>query len=333
MSQCLIDYLRHSDCVFWPIETVYFGQNSCPSSAVVIASSAKQLTRTIWSQSFLDQRFAVESETYILDFTYPTFTMPQSLADYDSQYLSSNQRNGISFLPKPKQNRMQQHQQQFLDQSPNNTQVSRYSPDLFHGSRGHRHQESSSSYATSTASSRSSTATSMSSHPASGHISVREATLKAQEIRPTSDVAEWAHQMHIAQGRSYWWCQGCFPKELAEPLHIPKAVEKVVTGRRVRINEPSHCYDIWCQLWASKQSELNPLSLRLCVYFYLSLYRRVLWLHYVMVGCFQQGVGRCIILEFYKEWYKSGFTGDSWLGDPLTITQKLSYSDCQSLSF
>ena len=112
----------------------------------------------------------------------------------------------------------------------------------------HRRHESSASATTSAATSRSSTATSTASHPSHGPISVREASLKAQEIRPTADVAEWAHQMHLTQGRSYWWCQGCFPREVVEPLHIPKAVEKAMTGRRVRINEPSHCYGICFQV-------------------------------------------------------------------------------------
>ena len=165
--------------------------------------------------------------------------MPQSFADYDSEYLSAR-RKGLSCLPTSNTGR--RHQQQ-----PSASTTIRLSP-LHHevsqrGETYHR-DESSSSAVTSAATSRSSTATSMSSHPGQGHTSVKEASLKAQEIQPTSEIALWAHQTHVTQGRSYWWCQGCFPPEVAQPLHIPKAVEKVVTGRRVRINEPSHCYDI-----------------------------------------------------------------------------------------
>jgi len=169
--------------------------------------------------------------------------MPQSFADYDSQYLSStSRRKGLSFLSVPKSSRQSYHQHDQISSaplrpSPLNTQAASHS-------QKHRQYESSASASTSAATSRSSTATSATSHPSHGPISSREASLKAQEIRPTADVAEWAHQMHLTQRRSYWWCQGCFPKECAEPLHIPKAVEKAMTGRRVRMNEPSHCYDI-----------------------------------------------------------------------------------------
>lgn len=168
--------------------------------------------------------------------------MPQSLADYDSQYLSSSsRRKGISFLPTSKSSRQSRHQQ--YQHSAASVHPLSHS-EVVNPQQRHRRHESSASTVTSAATSRSSTSTSTTSHPSQGPISIREATLKAQDIRPTSDVAEWAHQMHITQGRSYWWCQGCFPREIVEPLHIPKAVEKVMTGRRVRINEPSHCYDI-----------------------------------------------------------------------------------------
>lgn len=169
--------------------------------------------------------------------------MPQSLADFDSQYLSSSHRKGIKFLPTPKTIFTRDHHRTHHTSTP--AHPSPLNQELLGQSKHqhHRHESSMSSTA-STATSRSSTATSMSSHHTNGPISAKEATLKAQEFNLNSDVAEWAHQMHITQGRSYWWCQACFPKELVEPLHIPKAVEKVVTGRRVRINEPTHCYDI-----------------------------------------------------------------------------------------
>lgn len=165
--------------------------------------------------------------------------MPQSFSDYDSQYLSSNQRRGLSFLPTSKMFKSSKQQQSHMS-------ASRPSPlhhEIAHSSdsQSPRHRESSSSNATTSApTSRSSTTSSLASHPANGNLTVKEAMLRAQEIHPTSDVAQWAHQMHLTQGRSYWWCQGCFPPEVAEPLTIPKAM----TGRRVRINEPSHCYDI-----------------------------------------------------------------------------------------
>lgn len=165
----------------------------------------------------------------------------QSLADYDSQYLSTRRQRGINFLPTSRTNR--QRQQRRL-QTSQPVHPSPLSQEVVNTVRGHHRHESSSSTTSSAATSRSSTSTSMTSHSTHGPISVKEASLKAQEIRPTSDIAEWAHQAHIRQGRSYWWCQGCFPKEVIEPLQIPKAVEKVVTGRRVRITEPSHCYDI-----------------------------------------------------------------------------------------
>ena len=164
--------------------------------------------------------------------------MPQSFAEFESQYLSSGRRKAISFLPTSRSQK-ERHQQTAAPTTPSPLHHEVHDNHHHHDRKG-----SSTSATTSAATSRSSTATSMSSHPAHGPISVREASLKAQEIRPTSDVAEWAHQMHMTQGRSYWWCQGCFPPEVAEPLHIPKAVEKAMVGRRVRINEPSHCYGI-----------------------------------------------------------------------------------------
>lgn len=166
--------------------------------------------------------------------------MPQSFADYDSQYHNTRQKH-ISFLPTSKSQQQQSRHRHHTSSS------SLLSQEIFnhnHDHDQHHRKDSTHSTSTSAATSRSSTATSMVSHHNHGGISIKEASLKAQEIKPTSDVAEWAHQMHIRQRRSYWWCQGCFPKEVAEPLHIPKAVERAVTGRRVRINEPSHCYDI-----------------------------------------------------------------------------------------
>lgn len=162
--------------------------------------------------------------------------MPQSFADYDSQYLSSRQKH-ISFLPTPKPSARQPHHQH------NNSYTS---PLQYEVESNHYRKESSNSAATSAATSRSSTATSGHSnysHDTMGGHTVREANMKAREITPTSDIALWAHQMHIKQKQSHWWCQGCFPKEVAEPMPIPKAHN--YTGRRVRItNEPTHCYDI-----------------------------------------------------------------------------------------
>lgn len=157
--------------------------------------------------------------------------MSQSLADYDSQYLSARQKH-ISFLPSSQSGRRQK------PHSPNSAYTS---PLQYEVKANHNRKDSSHSAATSAATSRSSTATSgHSTYDTMGGHTVREANMKAREIEPTSDIALWAHQMHIKQGQSHWWCQGCFPKEVAEPLQIPKAH----TGRRVRINEPTHCYDI-----------------------------------------------------------------------------------------
>lgn len=157
--------------------------------------------------------------------------MSQSLADYDSQYLSSRQKH-ITFLPTSQTGQRQRHHQHHNP----------YTSPLQHEVLANHHRkESSHSATTSAATSRSSTATSgHSTYDPMGGNTVREANMKAREIEPTSDVALWAHQMHIKQGQSHWWCQGCFPKEVADPLPIPKAH----TGRRVRINEPTHCYDI-----------------------------------------------------------------------------------------
>jgi len=169
--------------------------------------------------------------------------MPQSFADYDNQYLSpSSRRKGINFLPISKSARQSRHQHDPISSAP--IRPSPLHNEVATHSQKHRRHESSASANTSAATSRSSTATSTASHPSHGAISIREASLKAQEIRPTADVAEWAHQMHLTQGRSYWWCQGCFPREVIEPSQIPQAVEKAMTGRRVRFNEPSHCYDV-----------------------------------------------------------------------------------------
>lgn len=170
------------------------------------------------------------------------FTMPPSLAEYDSEF-SSGRRKGINFLPTSKTQKMQQQQQRQFHHNHHHS-VTPFSPsplgqevDSVHSHR----KESSTSANSSAPASRSTTATStMSTNP----MSVKEFSLRASEIQPTADIANWAHQTHIKQGRSYSWCQGCFPPEVAEPLNIPKAVEKVMTGRRVRINEASHAYDI-----------------------------------------------------------------------------------------
>lgn len=162
--------------------------------------------------------------------------MPQSFADYDSQYHHTRQKH-IHYLPTSQY----QHQLFPLHHRTSPAQES------FHDRHNHdqcHQRDDAHSASTSTATSRSTSANSIQPTHQPGVISIREASLKAQEIRPTSDVAEWAHQVHIRQAKSYWWCQGCNRKEVSEPLHIPKAVEKIVTGRRVRINEPSHCYDI-----------------------------------------------------------------------------------------
>lgn len=166
--------------------------------------------------------------------------MPQSLADYDSQYLSSRQKH-ISFLPTAKPGvRLPHHQHNSSHTSPLQYEVDA------HIDAHHHRKESSHSAATSAATSRSSTATSGHSnytHDTMGGHTVREANMKAREITPTSDIALWAHQMHVKQGQTHWWCQGCFPQEVAQPMQIPKA--HTHTGRRVRItNEPTHCYDI-----------------------------------------------------------------------------------------
>lgn len=164
--------------------------------------------------------------------------MPQSFADYDFHFQNSKLKH---INPLPASRAYQQRP------SPNHS-TSTSSPlgqEIFNHTNHQSHRKDSThSTSTSTATSRSSTATSMSSHPNHGGISIREASQRAQEIVPTSDVAEWAHQMHVLQGKSHWWCQGCFPKDVSEPLQIPKAVERAITGRRVRIAEPSHCYDI-----------------------------------------------------------------------------------------
>lgn len=156
--------------------------------------------------------------------------MSQSLADYDSQYLSTRQRH-ITFLPTAPSGQRHRHHQH----------NSSYTSPLQHEVLANHSRKESSSTPTSAATSRSSTATSgHSTYDTMGGNTVREANMKAREIEPTSDIALWAHQMHIKQGQSHWWCQGCFPKEVAEPMPIPKAH----VGRRVRINEPTHCYDI-----------------------------------------------------------------------------------------
>lgn len=164
-----------------------------------------------------------------------SLNMPQTFADYDSQCLSSRQKH-ISFLPTSKTARQAHHQHNSSYTSPLQYEVE----------ANHHRKDSSNSAATSAATSRSSTTTSTHSnytHDTMGGLTVREANMKAREITPTSDVALWAHQMHIKQGQSHWWCQGCFPKEVADPMPIPKAHTQ--TGRRVRItNEPTHCYDI-----------------------------------------------------------------------------------------
>lgn len=165
--------------------------------------------------------------------------MPQSFSDYDNQYLSSDRRRGLSFLPTSKTYKYSKEARSHIalnkpSQLHHEVNMSSHSPN-------HRHRESSSSNATISApTSRSSTTSSLASHSTQGNLTIKEATLKAREIHPTADVAEWAHQMHLTQGRSYWWCQSCLPPEVAEPLPIPKAI----TGRRVRNNQPSHCYDI-----------------------------------------------------------------------------------------
>lgn len=159
--------------------------------------------------------------------------MPQSFAEFDSQYLSSRQKH-ISFLPTSKSGqRGPRHKHAVSQPSPLHQETF---------AQHHRKESShAASAATSAATSRSSTATSShSNHDTMGGNSVREASMRAREITPTADIALWAHQMHLKQGQSHWWCQGCFPKEVTDPMPIPKAV----TGRRVRINEPTHCYDI-----------------------------------------------------------------------------------------
>lgn len=167
--------------------------------------------------------------------------MPPSIAEYDSEYTSSSRRKGIGFLPTSKNQKMQQQHQ--LHHNRHHSAIP-FSPSPLSQEVGstHRHRKESSTSANSSApASRQTTATStMSTNP----MSVKEFSLRASEIQPTADIACWAHQTHIKQGISYPWCQGCFPPEIAEPLNIPKAVEKAVTGRRVRMNEASHAYDI-----------------------------------------------------------------------------------------
>lgn len=165
--------------------------------------------------------------------------MPPSLADFDSEYIS-RRRKAVSFLPTSRGQKIQQQPYHAHHHSVTPFTPSPLSQDTKISSHRHR-KESSTSTSSSAPASRSTTATSsMSVHP----MSVKEASMRAAEIQPSADIACWAHQTHIKQGRSYFWCQGCFPPEIAEPLNIPKAVEKVVTGRRVRVNDASHCYDI-----------------------------------------------------------------------------------------
>lgn len=177
------------------------------------------------------------SPSFLKSVNQPTMAS-ESFASYDPQTCSSHRRRSRSFLPTFKSN-----QQSHRDAHKYPANTSAVGHELGVGST-HNRYDSGGSIVTLAATSRSSTASSMASHSIQGPISPREASLKAQEIQPTSDVATWAHQAHVRQGRSYWWCQGCFPKEVVEPLQIPKAVEKMVTGRRDGINEPSHCYDI-----------------------------------------------------------------------------------------
>ena len=52
-------------------------------------------------------------------------------------------------------------------------------------------------------------------------ITATESPNDQQLLVPTNPVvAEWCHQMHIQQHRTYWWCTGCFSK--SQPLHIPR---------------------------------------------------------------------------------------------------------------
>lgn len=60
---------------------------------------------------------------------------------------------------------------------------------------------------------------------------------REEQIEPTAQVQEWAHQMHIQQQKRYWWCSSCYPK--APTLHIPS--DKAM--KRVRIVEPTHAYE------------------------------------------------------------------------------------------
>lgn len=168
-------------------------------------------------------------------------SMGKDFSDYDSQFTNSNRAKHIGFLPTSKR-------------SGRSRTGSWSSARNFFSS--HRRKDSEATNSTSASTSRSSTANSTyEPHPyvhqaayvhpsAVGRpLSLHEACAKAQEYTPRSDVAEWAHQTHIKQRRTYWWCQGCFPPEMCEPLEIPKAVERAVTGRRVRIVEPATAYD------------------------------------------------------------------------------------------
>lgn len=172
-----------------------------------------------------------------------TTSMPQSISDYDSQHLSSERRRGLSFLPISKLSKLSKQRHQSSHNNRNSIPPPQQEPIRHHNH--HQHNNSSSaSPSTSAATSRSSTATSP-AVPASVPVSIKELGSKAQEIRPSEEIAEWSHQIHMTQGRCYWWCQLCLPQDVTnKPLEIPKSVGKVSTGRRARVTGPSHCYDI-----------------------------------------------------------------------------------------
>lgn len=162
---------------------------------------------------------------------------PPSFVEFDSQYLSPNRPKPDSLFPKSQH----YYQRQQYNESSSNSNNNAASTSI-------------SSPSTSTPTSRTTTSSSIHSHHPSGTqgiTSIKEVALRAAGLTPSPDIAEWAHQTHQVQRRSYWWCQGCFPKDVSEALEVPKAITGAggeLTGRRKRVvqiqSQPGHCYDI-----------------------------------------------------------------------------------------
>ena len=60
---------------------------------------------------------------------------------------------------------------------------------------------------------------------------------RTEQVEPTAQVQEWAHQMHMQQQKQYWWCSACYPKTPVLQIPTKKAM------KRVRIAEPTHAYE------------------------------------------------------------------------------------------